>query len=230
MGKFNSPHEFVFFFAGVDERNMAGHRIKSILLNVPDHTQTEGSLTHTRELVKSASAKYVMLDSGGFELLQAEKKGLAISHNPKAPIVQRGKFNITPEHVIEAAQKLKPDIVVALDYPIKTLKGEQEREGEFRLKLKFNVKWAIRTAELREKYCPQIKLFIPVQCYDLRQVDIFFKRIKGINYGRGQHACEEFRTTRDTFLPDPFPRDGNQTCSPFGNGLILYDCSLCLPG
>lgn len=182
MGKFNSPHEFVFFFAGVDKRNMAGHRINSILLNVPHHTQTEGIVTQSRELVKSASAKYVMLDSGGFELLGAEKKRLAISHNPQAPILQSGKFNIAPEHVIEAAQKLKPDIVVALDYPIKTLKEEQEREMEFRLKLKFNVKWAMRTAELREKYCPQIKLFIPVQCYDLRQVDIFFKRIKGINY------------------------------------------------
>ena len=182
IGKIEPPHEFVFFFAGVDKKTMAGHRIKSILFNVPHHTQTKRSLTLSRELVKSSSAKYVMLDSGGFELLGAEKKRLAISHDPNAPIRQRGKFNITPEHVIEAAQNLKPDIVVALDYPIKTLKEEQEREKEFQSKLKFNVKWAIRTAELREKYCPEMKLFIPVQCYDLRQVDIFFKRIKGINY------------------------------------------------
>ena len=184
MGKFNSFHEFVFFFAGVDRKNMAGHRIKSILFNVPHHTQTKGSLNHTRELIKSASAKYIMLDSGGFELLQAQKKGGLISHDPEAPIRQRGKFNITPEHVIEAAQGLRPDIVVALDYPIITLKKEQDqkREFEFQSKLKFNVQWAIRTAELREKYYPEIKLFIPFQCYDLRQIDIFFNRIKGITY------------------------------------------------
>jgi hypothetical protein len=51
-----------------------------------------------------------------------------------------------------------------------------------RKKLKFNVKWAVQTAKLREEYCPEVGLFIPFQGYTLNHLDIFFRFIQEIHF------------------------------------------------
>ena len=71
---------------------------------------------------------------------------------------------------------------MGLDFPIKKIQEKEKQEVEFRYKLGFNVDWAIRTAELRQKYCPGIKLFIPIQCYTLQHLDLFVRLIGNIPF------------------------------------------------
>ena len=126
-----------------------------------------------------------MLDSGGFQILQAENKNMNITYCSSKPLGKKnGVFNIAPEHVVEAAVKLNPDIMVALDNPIKKIPNASinDLESEFKNKLLMNVLWAKRTAELRQSKCPNIKLFIPIQCYTIEQFDRFYKMLGSINY------------------------------------------------
>jgi tRNA-guanine family transglycosylase len=133
-------------------------------------------------LIKISGAKVVLLDSGGFTLFQGERQGLEIGYDPKEAIRQQEKVNLTPSHVIRAAVGLKPNILVSLDFPIATIDDPEKREIEFRRKLGFNVSWAIETAELRMKHCPEIRLFLPIQCYNLEHLDLFIRSIQGVQY------------------------------------------------
>lgn len=174
--------KFVYFCAGADSRVLSGGNINGLLLNVPATTRSAKAIANSLDFIKLSGAKHFMLDSGGYQLLKSQEKGVDISHYAKRPILEAGRFNITPFHVVKAAEILQPAILVALDFPIRKMKNKEDQEKEFRSKLKFNVKWAIRTAELREKYCPQVKLFLPIQCYTLDHLDIFLKRIQGIHF------------------------------------------------
>jgi tRNA-guanine family transglycosylase len=170
----------IYFCAGADKRMVSRRNIKALLLNVPNDARNERIIRRSLGLINSLGAQTVMLDSGGYQLLKRQEKGWEIGFDKEAPIYQPGKINLTPWHVVQAAKALNPNILVALDFPVKKTKEREDREKEFRAKLMLNVKWAIQTAKLREKYCPGIKLFIPVQCYSLEQLDIFFKKIQGV--------------------------------------------------
>jgi tRNA-guanine family transglycosylase len=172
----------IYFCAGADKRMVSRRNIKALLLNVPNDARNERIIRRSLGLINSLGAQTVMLDSGGYQLLKRQEKGWEIGFDKEAPIYQPGKINLTPWHVVQAAKALNPNILVALDFPVKKTKEREEREKEFRAKLMLNVKWAIQTAKLREKYCPGIKLFIPVQCYSLEQLDIFFKKIQGVAF------------------------------------------------
>jgi tRNA-guanine family transglycosylase len=174
--------KLVYFCAGADKRILEGGDINGLLLNVPESTKSERAIKRTLDFIRACGAKNTMLDSGGYQLYESQRKGLEITQNSKEPMFQEGRFNINPWHVANAAEALRPDILVALDFPVRKIEDLREQEKEFRSKLKLNVKWTIQTAELREKYCPKIKLFIPIQCYTLVHLDIFFKRIQGIHY------------------------------------------------
>jgi queuine/archaeosine tRNA-ribosyltransferase len=178
----NFSKDFVFYCAGADNRVLSGGNVEALLLNVPHSTRSEKAIQNSMNFIQASGAKTIMLDSGGYELLRSQEKGMAISHDQNAPIFHSGRFNITPRHVVKAAETLKPHILVALDFPIRKFQGREEQEKEFLSKLNLNVAWAIQTAELREKYCPKIKLFLPVQCYGFNHLDIFFRRVEGIHF------------------------------------------------
>jgi hypothetical protein len=74
-----------------------------------------------------------------------------------------------------------PQDFVNLDYPIRKISDQRERESEFYRKLEFNVPWAIETSELRQQYCPGVGLYISIQCYDAEQLEVFLKAIDGIH-------------------------------------------------
>jgi tRNA-guanine family transglycosylase len=174
--------KLVYFVAGVSVDVLPAKHIKSVLLNVPDNGRDEKAIKDARNLVRISRAKTVMLDSGGFQLLQAEKRGLGIGYDETGAIRQEGKINLTPWHVVKAAMNLRPDIMVALDFPIDTFDDREKQEVEFRYKLGFNVDWSTQTAELRKKYCPDTILFVPVQCYNLEHFGIFTRLIQGIDF------------------------------------------------
>jgi hypothetical protein len=83
---------------------------------------------------------------------------------------------------MRAAAILNPDIVVGQDFPIKKITDPSEQELEFMRKLGFNVIWAIECSEHRKKFCPDVRYFVPIQCYNLDQFDQFISMINGIEY------------------------------------------------
>jgi hypothetical protein len=93
------------------------------------------------------------------------------------------EINLTPKHVMQAAAIIQPTIVVGLHFPIqKKIKEPMARQIEFIKKLEYNVPWAFDSAAWHKKLCSQVKFFIPIQCYDLEQLDIFFSRIDGLYF------------------------------------------------
>lgn len=175
--------KFVYFCASADKRLLSsGNSINNLLVNVPACFRSEKTIHTALEFIRSSHAKTVMLDSGGYTLHECERKGLQITHNRNESLFPKERFNITPFHVVKAGEALKPDILVALDFPVRTLKETSDQEREFQLKLPYNVRWALESADLKEKYCPKSKLFIPFQCYSFDHLELFFKRINGIRF------------------------------------------------
>jgi tRNA-guanine family transglycosylase len=174
--------ELVYFCAGANADILPARQINALLLNVPDNGGDENTIRKAKNLIKISGAKHVMLDSGGFSLFQGERDGLKMGYDPAGPIHQPGKINLTPSHVIRSVVDIQPDIMVGLDFPIDTIDAPEKREIEFRKKLGFNTSWAIETAELRKKHCPEIRLLLPVQCYTLKHLDLFMEAIQAIQY------------------------------------------------
>jgi hypothetical protein len=164
----------VYFCAGVRKETLPATKVKNILINVLDNGENEKAINNTRIIFKGAGTETSMLDSGGYQIHVAEKQNKKMTFDPSLPMMRSDQgINISPLHVVNAACKLQPTIVTALDFPLRRLPDRTDQEQEFRRKLGFNMTWALETASLREKYCPDIQLFIPVQCYNLNQFEIF---------------------------------------------------------
>ena len=174
--------QLIYFCAGVNTHILPSKALSGLLINVPDNGANEKAIKDAKTLIRVSGARITMLDSGGFTLFQGQREGLEIGYDPGGPIRQKGKINLTPPHVIRAAVNINPDIMVGLDFPIATIDDREMQEIEFRRKLGFNVSWALETAELRMKHCPQIRLFIPIQCYNLEHLDLFSRSIQGLRY------------------------------------------------
>lgn len=74
-----------------------------------------------------------------------------------------------------------PDIVIGLDFPIRRLIDVESPETEFFTKLEHNVHLTIQSAAWWKELCPEVKFFVPVQCYDLDQFNIFWSRVGGLD-------------------------------------------------
>jgi len=175
--------KLVFFCAGASLDTLPAAKVENILVNVPDSMGSERAIRDTKTMFKYAGTEARMLDSGGYQILKAEEQSKKMTFDPGSPLIRsKERINIAPRHVVEAACKLRPTIMTALDLPIRELLERTDQEKEFPRKLRFNVKWAFKTASLREKQCPHIQLFIPVQCYNLDHFEVFRNSIKSIQY------------------------------------------------
>lgn len=170
------------FCAGTNREVLPGNHVNALLLNVPHDGGSESAIRTSRVLIRVAKPKYSMLDSGGYQLLVAELENRRITFDITRPISWEDTVNLTPPHVVEVTVRLQPDIMTALDFPVRKISDRREQELEFTRKLGFNLKWSIETARLRESHCPEIDLFLPVQAYSLEHLDLFHKFIKGINF------------------------------------------------
>ena len=172
-----------FMCAGANAGRLPEVEVEGLLISTGFDVKNEWFIQKTKEMINRGKPKHLMLDSGGYQIHCAEKKGIPMSFDPDMPLKVTGKaLNIAPQHVLEQAVEINADHVVALDFPIKKTNDPYEQEQEFRDKLKYNVPWAIETARLRKKLCPEATLFIPVQAYTLKQFDEFYERIKGIDF------------------------------------------------
>jgi queuine/archaeosine tRNA-ribosyltransferase len=172
----------VNFCAGTNREILPGKQVNALLLNVPQDGGSESAIKTSKVLIRVAKPKYFMLDSGGYQLLKAELENRRITYDRTRPISWEDTVNLTPQHVVEVTARLRPDIMTALDFPVRKISDKQEQEAEFMRKLGFNVRWAIETARLREFHCPEIDLFLPVQCYSLEHFELFHESIKGVNF------------------------------------------------
>jgi len=173
----------IVYCAGTSVDVLPGNSIDALLLNVPNNGGTERAIQESKNLIRVCNAKTTMLDSGGYQLFVAEQEKKEIICDEKIPLIQeKDLVNLTPFHVIWAAVRINPDRLVALDYPIATIEEKEKQEVEFRRKLGFNADWAIQTAQLREKHCPHIQLFLPIQCYNLDHLERYRRLVTGIRF------------------------------------------------
>ena len=172
--------KLINFCAGADLRTYPRNQVEGLLLNVPDNGANETTTLNSHKLIKKLNPRAVILDSGGYQLLKAEEQGKQIICNPSSPFLRTKEvINLSPEHVIQAAEAIKPDILIGPDFPIRKLTDVREQQMEFDRKLSLNVEWAQKISWLRRKHSPSTKLFMPVQCYTVEQFDQFMDLIKG---------------------------------------------------
>lgn len=178
--------EFINICAGADGISLPDPPIEALLLNVLGHCSSPSKIRAAIEMYRMAKPKYFMLDSSGYQVLQAEKKSKKLSFNPDLqPKFTKHELNIAPKHVMESVLVFQPymaDIVVGLDYPIRKLNDVESPETEFFTKLKYNVPLTVQSAAWWKELCPEVKFFVPIQCYDLDQFNVFWDRVGGLDH------------------------------------------------
>jgi len=175
--------QLINFCAGAERPVLPARRVNAMLLNVPDNAESDTAIKATQDMLVAAQPKVVMLDSGGYPLHVAELNSRTITFDPNSPVFRDDtRINLAPIHVMEAAAVLKPDIVVGLDFPIKKELEHHAQQIEFMRKLGFNAIWARECYALKRKLCPDVRFFLPIQCYDLRQLEQFMNLIIGVEF------------------------------------------------
>jgi hypothetical protein len=173
----------VNFLAGINEAVAPDSDIEGVLLNVPQNAASEILVRHSLNLIEKLRPRYTMLDSGGYQVLQKELAGVLVdSDSDKTLLYGPDGINLHPIHVIQAALRVRPDFLVALDRPISKISDRSRQQHEFMEKLGFNIMWTEETAKLRNKYCPEIQLLVPVQAYDLEQFRILERYLADLDY------------------------------------------------
>jgi hypothetical protein len=87
--------------------------------------------------------------------------------------------------VMESAlvfQPYMPNIVIGLDVPIRKFIDVASPEAEFLKKDDYNAPFAVQSAAWWKELCPQTKFFLPIQCYNLDQFNIFWDRVGGLDH------------------------------------------------
>ena len=169
------------FHAAVDFRNYPFKNL-NLLINPVDHAATPACIEKAKRLFEVTRARNLMLDSGGHSLFGAEASGKEIIIDSSLEIKSDGKLNLSPSQLIKLAGSIQPNVVVALDWPLKETKTEEEEEKEFRKKLPINLELAKESVKLRNEICPEIDLLIPIQAKTLEQVDEFMQGLSGLKF------------------------------------------------
>jgi queuine/archaeosine tRNA-ribosyltransferase len=177
--------EFINICAGADRNSLPETPVKALLFNVLDHCSSPYKINAAKEMYRTCQPRYLMLDSSGYQLLLAERTAKILSFNSELPLKFTGrKINLAPRHVMESAFNLHPympDIVIGLDLPIRKIKDVESPEAEFLKKLEYNVRWTVQSAVWWKEFCPESQFFIPIQCYDLNQFEVFHDKIGGLD-------------------------------------------------
>jgi len=171
------------FCAGADNKTLPADKVQALLINVLDHGSNAQKIQRARDMRRLARPQYLMLDSSGYQLHEGEKKGKRMAFDPNLPMKHTAReINLAPKHGMEVASTLQVDIAVGQDFPIRKFRSSAEREAEFQKKLPYNVRWAYESAAAWKECCPKAQFFLPIQCYDIKQLDRFMEMIDGIGY------------------------------------------------
>jgi hypothetical protein len=166
---------FVNFCAGGNLGTLSGLRPTGILVNTLHNASTESQVKATLKLFEEKRPEYTYLDCGGYQLQTKEQNGVAATHDKSLPMFySKERVNIAANHVIEAAVKLDVDMMTSLDFPIRQEPNPYLKYADFSKKLGWNLVGMRETILLGRKFCPDKQIFVPVQCYDIRQFDDYF--------------------------------------------------------
>ncbi len=167
--------EFINVCSGAGFETLPANQVDAILYNVPQAIENKTSIANTHALIDEAKPKILFQDSGGFQLHQALVKGEKITFDPTKDVMEHKILNLTPHHLITAAKIFAPHIMISLDNPIPKIENATPaaKAIKFLEHHGFNLRWAKDTSRLRSKYCPDTKLFVPVQCYSVDQLNHF---------------------------------------------------------
>jgi queuine/archaeosine tRNA-ribosyltransferase len=175
---------FINFCAGTNEDLLPAAMVNAILVNVPQDITNEAALARAQKMLATARVAYVMMDSGGFQFFSIEQDGGEIGFDPYKPLIYRApnQINLAPSHVIDAAVRLRPSVMTGLDWPINKFTNQFDRDVEFMKKFGFNIKWIQDMITLKARRCPDIPLFLPIQCYDLNQFKFYEIYLRDLPY------------------------------------------------
>jgi len=166
--------KLTYFGAGLQKSIYPKMKIQGVLISSATEGKTERSILYRLKMLEKIQYQYMILDSGGYQLIAAEQKG----NLKKSKIMDW----LTPKHVMTSAAKFNPDIVMALDYPILNISDPQKQVREFEKKIITNLRWSRECIELKDSYCPQAQLFLPVQAYNTKQMDFFFTKLASTKF------------------------------------------------
>lgn len=150
------------------------------LLNLIDDCGSEFKIRDTKRRINATKPDFTILDNGGYNRHQKEKKGIPALSDERKPLIYKGMLNPMPIHLVQAAAKIQPDVIIASDYPVLDIKETEGQEVEFKKKLPHNVKWAIQTADLVEQHCLDVLVYVAFQGYSVKHIDTFFEAIGSI--------------------------------------------------
>ena len=166
--------KLTYFGAGLQKSIYPRMKIQGVLISSATEGKTERSILYRLKMYEKINYQHMILDSGGYQLIAAEQKG-----NLKKSAIMEW---LTPEHVMTAAAKFNPDIVMALDYPILSFSDPIKQAQEFEKKIITNLRWNRECIELKSSYCPEVELFLPVQAYNTKQMDFFFTKLESTDF------------------------------------------------
>ena len=202
---------FANFISGAQSSSVPAGHLDNLLVNVHDAGHNDQAIRRTLKFFKSMGIGTVIAqDSGGFQLYQAEygEKKKIIIFDPTRPINCNNCLNLAPRHIVETALALNPNIMISLDMPVPKESNKGRQNILFMKNNTFNVRCAREIAAKRDKLCPQIRFFIPVQAYDLDQLDYFIKDLGGIKYDGLSLPNRLFTTEKIAFFFLKFHRMG----------------------
>lgn len=175
---------FMNFCAGVVEDLLPAEWVRAILVNAPQYACSDVVIEMTNKMFEAAGTEYVMVDSGGFQVLSMKGKA-EITHDASLPLIYRPlqRVNVATRLIVEAAGKIKPlpCIVSALDAPVNTV-DEEQQGAEFFYNIGRNIIWMLEMSRLKSKLPPGTQIFLPIQCYDLSQFKVYENCLKRLNY------------------------------------------------
>jgi len=168
----------VNFCAGTNANILPAKDVDAILVNVPYNGIGNRAIDDTNLMFEYAACTYKFLDTGGYQYAVAEKEGKVIINDSSKPaICDKTTLNLTLKHVFYAMENLNINLANAMDFPIKKYGTEEENTFEFHKKVGLNLHWARESVRLKNIYCSDVELFLPMQCYNLNQFDYFLDHL-----------------------------------------------------
>jgi tRNA-guanine family transglycosylase len=175
--------QLINFCAGTNAQILPAKMVNAILKNVPYDGIDDKSIADTNLTFDYARTEHKFLDTGGYQYAVAEDKGKKLILDSKQPgICSDTELNLTLEHVIYAMVNMDITMANAMDFPINEIGTKEQNHFEYMKKSGINVEWAKESLRLRDEFCPDVELFLPIQCYDLKQLNHFLNLLGPIKF------------------------------------------------
>jgi len=230
----------IFILSGVENPKkmpvISNHRDVANLFNVPFLLQGKAPLQNANEIIKSRDRGLIIVDSGGKQLAEINmgrsKKYKRHDSDGSKPIRVGSTLHLAPQHLAEAVLKLAHvDILMALDDPIAPNKNPDERDSYFHAKLQRNVEWVRQTVNLKNRFFPHVKIFLPVQCQTLDHFEVFWRKVKKLDLAGLSLPERCFKNAQDLLpLLRRFSEIGIQGFHFLGSSRLEIIALLCLLG